>query len=105
MTTDRQIVVRQVQTNSCPFRFKVTVEEEAVRTEHTVTVDQMTFDKISRCVGSECQPIKIIEASFRFLLDREPKEAILNRFDLTLISHNFPEFYDQVKGYMQGNRI
>ncbi|MBF0135357.1 MAG: hypothetical protein H7833_01460 [Magnetococcus sp. DMHC-1] len=100
MATDRRIVVQQVQTDSCPFRFRVAVEEESVRTEHTVTVDQMTFDKISRIVGTECQPVKIIEASFRFLLEREPKEAILNRFDLTLISHNFPEYYEQIKQYL-----
>jgi hypothetical protein len=33
-----------------------------------------------------------VQAGFRFLLDREPKEAILPRFDLAAIAHYFPEF-------------
>ncbi|MBF0426907.1 MAG: hypothetical protein HQL66_13925 [Magnetococcales bacterium] len=101
MATDRHIVVRQTQTDSYPLRFKVSVEEEGVRTEHTVTVDQMTFDRIVGSIGGGCQPLGVVEASFRFLLDREPKEAILNRFDLTLIPHHFPEYFDQIAAYMR----
>jgi len=37
-------------------------------------------------------PERCIEAAFQFLLDREPKESILRRFDVTVISHYFPEF-------------
>ena len=37
-------------------------------------------------------PERCIEAAFRFLLDREPKESILRRFDITVISRYFPEF-------------
>ncbi|MBF0177343.1 MAG: hypothetical protein HQL63_10940 [Magnetococcales bacterium] len=93
-------MVQQLRTESCPYRFRVVVEEETVQTDHIVTMDQMTLDKISRIVGPKCPLARIIDASFRFLLDREPKEAILNRFDMTLISHNFPEYYDQLKDYV-----
>jgi hypothetical protein len=37
-------------------------------------------------------PERCLEATFRFLLDREPKESILGRFDATVISRYFPEF-------------
>jgi hypothetical protein len=37
-------------------------------------------------------PERCIEAAFQFLLDREPHESILRRFDITVISHYFPEF-------------
>jgi hypothetical protein len=37
-------------------------------------------------------PERCLEAAFRFLLDREPKESILRRFDVTEISRYSPEF-------------
>ena len=37
-------------------------------------------------------PERCLEAAFRFLLDREPKESILGRFDVAVISRCFPEF-------------
>jgi hypothetical protein len=42
----------------------------------------------------------VVEAAFRFLLDREPKEAILSRFDITVISRYFPEFERELPGYL-----
>jgi hypothetical protein len=41
-----------------------------------------------------------IEAAFRFLLDREPKESILGRFDVTVISRYFPEFERELRRYL-----
>jgi hypothetical protein len=39
-----------------------------------------------------------VEESFRFLLEREPKESILRRFNLTVISRYFPEYEREIKG-------
>ena len=36
----------------------------------------------------------------RFLLDREPKECILGRFDVTVISRYFPEFERELRRYL-----
>ncbi len=44
-------------------------------------------------------PDRCIEAAFRFLLDREPKESILARFDVSVISRYFPEFARELSGY------
>jgi hypothetical protein len=38
-----------------------------------------------------------VEESFRFLLEREPKESILRRFNLTVISRYFPEYEREIK--------
>ena len=40
------------------------------------------------------------EATFRFLLDREPKESILTRFDVTVIARYFPEFERELPRYL-----
>jgi hypothetical protein len=37
-----------------------------------------------------------VEASFRFLLEREPREAILRRFELPLIGHFFAEYEAEI---------
>ena len=37
-------------------------------------------------------PEELLEATFAFLLAREPKEAILARFDLPVVERYFPEF-------------
>ena len=45
-------------------------------------------------------PERCLEAAFRFLLDREPKESILGRFDVTVISRYFPEFERELPHYL-----
>jgi len=41
-----------------------------------------------------------LEAAFRFLLDREPRESIMGRFDVTVISRYFPEFERELPRYL-----
>lgn len=38
----------------------------------------------------------LVEASFAFLLEREPKESILREFDLTVIGRYFPEYEQEI---------
>ena len=40
---------------------------------------------------------RLVEASFRFLLERESKESILRRFDLSVIRRYFPEFPEEIE--------
>jgi hypothetical protein len=42
----------------------------------------------------------VLQSAFAFLLDREPKEAILRRFDLAVISRYFPEFESELPRYL-----
>jgi hypothetical protein len=41
-----------------------------------------------------------VEAAMRFLIDREPKEAILSAFDIRVIRRYFTEFDDAFPGYL-----
>ena len=43
---------------------------------------------------------RCLEAAFQFLLDREPKESILGRFDVAVISRYFPEFERELPRYL-----
>ncbi len=45
-------------------------------------------------------PERCLEAAFGFLLDREPKESIIGRFNVTLISRYFPEFERELPRYL-----
>ena len=59
--------------------YEVTVREPDGRTEHRVTIT----DKGLAWLGAEeASAQDVLEESFRFMLAREPKEAILGRFDL-----------------------
>ncbi|MCC2111006.1 MAG: hypothetical protein KDJ16_03120 [Hyphomicrobiales bacterium] len=90
------IEVRQTAEGD-PLEFSVTVREGTSETHHTVTMAARDFERLS--AGSHAAPA-VIEAAFRFLLDREPKEAILGHFDITVISRYFPEFERELPGYL-----
>jgi hypothetical protein len=61
--------------------FRVCVTEDGSRTTHRVTV---SVDEAAR-FGAGVSPEALLEESFRFLLEREPKESILSRFALSVI--------------------
>lgn len=69
-------------------RYRVTVEEGATRTVHEVTV---TPNDVARYAPGETAE-RLLKASFEFLLEREPKEAILSRFALPTIERYFPDY-------------
>lgn len=43
------------------------------------------------------EPEELVTASFRFLLQREPRESILRRFDLAVIERYFPGWADGMR--------
>lgn len=76
--------------------YRVIVTTDGSSSTHTVTVQS---DDLSR-LGSGSSGEDLVEASFRFLLDREPVEAIMSRFDLSVISRYFPEYPDRIGDYL-----
>lgn len=58
-------------------------------TEHEVAV---SHEDLVRLAPGADRPDDLVERSFDFLLSREPKEAILRRFDLPVIGRYFPEY-------------
>jgi hypothetical protein len=80
-----------------PLRFEVMVSESGSTTRHEVTMSPALFNTLA---GTARTPECYIDAAFRFLLDREPKEAILRKFDLELIESYFPEFSREFPRYL-----
>ena len=82
-----------------PLAFEVAVRDGGGETRHHVTISRETYQRLS---SGEHAPERVVEAAFRFLLDREPKESILRRFDVAVISHYFPDFARQLPSYLRG---
>src|SRR5207244_1531481 len=61
-----------------PLIFEVVVREGKGETRHQVT---MSRDTCERLTSGKHTPERCLEAAFKFLLDREPKESILRRFE------------------------
>jgi hypothetical protein len=69
--------------------FKVTIDEDDSSSTHTVTVDDKYHKKLT---GGVIPKEDLIKKSFEFLLEREPKESIMSKFDLKVINKFFPEY-------------
>ena len=68
--------------------YYVTVEEGETSTTHEVTVWPSDVERYA----PGATPEELLHASFEFLLEREPKEAILRRFELPTIERYFPDY-------------
>jgi hypothetical protein len=80
-----------------PLAFEVIVQEGKGETRHQVTISRQVLQRLT---SGKHAPEALIEAAFRFLLDREPKESILGNFDVTVISRYFPEFERELPRYL-----
>jgi hypothetical protein len=74
--------------------FRVRVIEGGSESSHQVTLDPKDHAKLA---GASVAPENLIRISFEFLLEREPKESILSRFDLSVIGRYFPEYEREIK--------
>lgn len=82
-----------------PLTFAVTVSDAAGATRHRVRMRADHFERLRS--GKAVTPERLVEAAFGFLLDREPKEAILGEFDLDVIARYFPEFEAELPRYLE----
>lgn len=73
-------------------RFRVTVDSA---TTHEVEVTAGFIEK----VGWKGTPEELLRRSFEFLLEREPKESILAKFELPDIARYFPDYEEAAKGW------
>ncbi len=76
------------------YQFEVTVQERDSQTRHQVTLSRADYERLA---GGEASPAELVTESFRFLLEREPKESILRSFDLTVITRYFPEYEREIR--------
>jgi hypothetical protein len=70
------------------YRCEVDVVDRGSTTRHLVEVSMAELDRWGRGRSAE----DLVRESFRFLLDREPKESILREFKLSVIGRYFPDY-------------
>jgi len=66
--------------------------------EHHVRVSRA---ELNRYAPGQYDPTALVEASFRFLLERESAQSILRRFDLSVIETYFPDYPSRIGDYIQ----
>jgi hypothetical protein len=74
--------------------FQVRVAEGRSSTTHRVTLRRADYERMA---AGKIAPSELVRRSFEFLLENEPKESILLRFDLTIIGRYFPDFEHEMK--------
>lgn len=74
--------------------FDVHVTGDRGETHHRVTVSAHDLGHLARR-GED--PAAFVRRCFEFLLEREPKESILRRFDVVEIGRYFPEFEGEIR--------
>jgi hypothetical protein len=84
-----EITVRMVERDASRMRFDVTVAEGATETRHDVS---LASSDLKRWAAPGEDPDGFVRRCFEFLLEREPNESILRRFDVSVIGTYFPEF-------------
>jgi hypothetical protein len=75
------------------WRFEVTVSDGSGRTRHEVSLDRADYERLT---GGRVPSERLVQESFNFLIEREPKDAIMRSFDLMVIGRYFPEYEDEI---------
>lgn len=89
------ISVRQVSVGE----YEVAVASAATTT-HRVSLSE---DQRTHLAGGDIPAERLIEESFRFLLEREPNTSILSAFELPVIGRYFPEYEREIRLRLRAN--
>lgn len=79
-------------------RYLVVVQDGGSSSQHRVTVRPAELEDL----GGDASVEELIEASFEFLLEREPKESILSEFELPVIGRYFPDYPADIRRRLAG---
>ena len=91
--TDIQVAC--VETDPGSWTCAVRVRDERSATDHEVLVDEI--DLPAALDGAETPDVeRLVRATFEFLLEREPKESILRRFELPVVGRYFAEYPEDI---------
>lgn len=93
-----QIKVQQIQADPS-WKFNAEIVENKSSSRHRVCMSKDFYGDLQ----TTKEPWEVITRSFEFLLEREPKESILAEFDVSIISHYFPEYLDNLKSLLNSN--
>jgi len=89
----QQIIVSKLEEDNEQYLFRVKLVDDFGEEKYKVIFKKSYFEDFK----SKKDPAYIVEKSFEFLLKREPKELIIKEFELSLISHYFPEYDNFVR--------
>jgi hypothetical protein len=88
------VVKVRAETEGERWRCEVNVDHGGQVTHHVVTVRPADLTRWAK--GTRAENVEdLVARSFDFLLEREPPNAILATFDLSVIQRYFPE-YDRI---------
>lgn len=73
--------------------FRVEVTDGRGTSTHEVTIPDGYPEELG---AADVPHTDLVFESFRFLLEREPKEQIMGRFELPVIGRYFPEYEDTI---------
>lgn len=62
--------------------------------DYWVDLDREYWTKLT---SRRIEPAELVETTFKFLLEREQKEAILKKFNIADIGGYFPHFEDEIR--------
>jgi hypothetical protein len=74
--------------------YAIGIYEGRSHTRHIVTVDPVFADRLTT---GRVDTETLVRRSFEFLLEHEPKESILARFELQVIARYFPRYEDEMR--------
>ena len=80
------------------WRCSVIIGDDPGATEHQVLVDRGTLEDLAP--GST--PETLVTESIDFLLEREPREAIMRSFELPIIARYFGDYPDEIRRRLTG---
>ncbi len=87
----------QQLTSGDPAVFRVTIRDARGESRHRVSLDRQTLDRLA---PPGTPPECLVDAAFRYLLEREPRDSILASFDIKAISLFFPAFERDIGRYL-----
>jgi len=95
--------MRRVEVTCAPaaagWLCRAAVVEGDTRTDHDVSVSRAELDWFAE---DDTDPTELVTASIAYLLEHEPKEAILRRFALSDIGRYFPAYSTEIRARMRG---
>lgn len=91
-----EIRIKQIDSNADEMVFDVEISEGGSSTSHRVSLNRDYYETLTN--NSVLAP-RLVEVSFIYLLEREPKESILSEFNLNVIPRYFADYEKEIVRY------
>lgn len=96
---DAKAITVECQPEESRWRCTVTVGSDPDASRHEVRISR---EDLARLAPAGITVEQLVQASFDFLLAREPRESILRTFDLPDISRYFPDYEREIRRRLGG---